>query len=108
MLTQDQNTIIYLMFLNGILLLGLNFIAYSLVFPGPRGSKRFGYMLIVSAILAVVVQQEYRTLIHLGFPEDKCGHILLFGFIIPFFAVPIAYYRIRKNKMTKPDPPDKP
>jgi hypothetical protein len=60
MLTPDQNTIVYLMFLNGILFLGLNFVAFSIVFPGPKGSKRIGYVLIVTVILVVAAQQEYQ------------------------------------------------
>lgn len=101
MLTQDQNTIIYLMLLNGILFLGLNFIAYSLVFPGPRRSKRIGYVLIVAAILAFSTQQEYRALLLFDFDPGQVQKILLFGMIFPVFLVSIVYYRINKNRLEK-------
>ncbi len=101
MLTQDQNAIIYLMFLNGILFLGLNFIAHSIVFPGPKGSKKIGYVLIVAVILAFATQLEYRTLIHLNFDPGKSQQIVLFGFVFPVFLTSIVYYRIKKNRLAK-------
>jgi Ca2+/Na+ antiporter len=101
MLTQDQNTIIYLMFLNGILFLGLNFIAYSLVFPGPKGSKRLGYILIVSAILAFSTQLQYRALLLFDFQPGQVQKILLFGMISPVFLISVVYYRIKKNYQQK-------
>ena len=101
MLTQDQNTIIYLMFLNGILFLGLNFIAYSLVFPGPKGSKRIGYVLIVAAVLAFFTQLEYRALLLFDFNPGEVQKILLLGMVIPVFLVSMVYYRIKKNRMEK-------
>lgn len=107
MLTQDQNTIVYLMFLNGILFLGLNFIAHSIVFPGPKGSKRIGYALIVAVILAFGVQMEYRSLIHLNFAPEKSQQILLFGFAFPVFLISIVYYRIKKNRLEKSNRPQK-
>jgi len=101
MLTQNQNTIIYLMFLNGILFLGLNFIAYSIVFPGGKGSKRIGYVLIVSFILAFSTQFEYRALLLFDFEPGKVQKILLFGMIFPVFLISIVYYRIKKNHLEK-------
>jgi len=101
MLTQDQNTIVYLMFLNGILFLGLNFIAYSLVFPGPKGSKRLGYVLITAAILAFLTQLEYRALLLFDFDPGMVQKILLFGMIFPVFLISIAYYRMRRNHLEK-------
>ncbi|GJL80006.1 MAG: hypothetical protein NPINA01_29950 [Nitrospinaceae bacterium] len=99
MLTQDQNTIIYLMFLNGILFLGLNFIAHSLVFPGPKGSKRIGYVLIAAAVLAFATQLEYRALLLFDFEPGHVQKILLFGMIFPVFLVSIVYYRIKRNRL---------
>ncbi len=89
------------MFLNGILFLGLNFIAHSLVFPGPKGSKRIGYVLIVAAVLAFAVQQEYRTLLSLDFQPEDGRQILLFGFALPVFLVSMVYYRVKRNHMEK-------
>lgn len=101
MLTQVQNAIIYLMVMNGILFLGLNFIAYSLVFPGPKGSKRIGYLFIVSALLAYLAQQEYRTLLSLDFSPDATQRILLGGCIVPVFLISAVYYRIKKHGLDK-------
>jgi len=101
MLTQDQNTIIYLMFLNGILFLGLNFIAYSLVFPGPKGSKRLGYIFIVSFILVFATQFEYRALLLFNFQPEQVQKILLFGMIFPVFLISIVYYRMKRNHLEK-------
>ncbi len=93
-----QNTIIYLMFLNGILFLNLNFIAYSLIFPRSPGSKRLGYTLIITALSAFFAQQEFRALVSLGFDSQNATNVLLGGFIIPLFLVSLVYYRIRRNK----------
>jgi hypothetical protein len=101
MLTPDQNTIVYLMFLNGILFLGLNFIAYSLVFPGPKGSKRIGYVLIVTVILVITAQQEFQSLIYFKFALDEAQKILLFGMILPAFLISAVYYRLKKNYLEK-------
>ena len=95
---ENQNTIIYLMLLNGILFLSLNFIAYSIIFPGSMGSKRLGYTLIVTAISAFFVQQEFRALVSLDFDPQKAKNVLLGGFIIPVFFVSLVYYRIRRNR----------
>jgi Ca2+/Na+ antiporter len=103
MLTEDQNTIIYIMFLNGIIFLGLNFIAQVIVFPGERGSKVRGYMLIVAAITAFSAQQEFRGLVALGFSAEKIQTILMAGFIAPIFFISLVYYRIKKNRQIKED-----
>ena len=95
---ENQNTIIYLMFLNGILFLSLNFVAYSIIYPGLRGSKRLGYTLIVSVLSAFFVQQESRAMVSLGFNHQNATNVLLGGFIIPVFLVSLVYYRIRRNR----------
>ena len=94
-----QNQIIYLMFLNGILFLGLNFIAYSITHPGGRGSKRLGYVLIVAAVLAWDVTQEFKTLLEMGFDASKIRKVLVGGFVIPVFFTSLVYYRIQKNRL---------
>ena len=104
MLTQAQNQIIYLMFLNGILFLGLNFIAYSIVFPGPKGSKRIGYLLISSGFLAYLAQLMYQGLLALEYPSDTISSLLLSGFIVPVFFISLAYYRLKRNRMEKNSP----
>ena len=96
------------MFLNGILLLGLNSVAYSMVFPGPRKSKRLGYMLFLCVLLAIVIQQEYDTLIKLGFEPAETQKILLLGFVVPFFLVPLVFYRLRRNRLEKKSLSSKP
>ena len=89
------------MFLNGILFLGLNFIAYSFVFPGTKGSKRIGYVLITAAGLAFVVQQEYRILVNLDFVPETGRQILLFGFVLPVFLTSMVYYRVKRDRLEK-------
>ena len=101
MLTADQNTIVYLMFLNGILFLGLNFIAYSIVFPGTKRSKRIGYVLIISVILVVSVQQEYQALLYFKVSSSDSKNILLFGMILPVFLLSTVYYRFKNNFLIK-------
>jgi len=102
MLTESQNTVIYLMFLNGLLFLGLNFVAFSIIFPGPRGSKRLGYTLIVAALSAFCAQQEFQGLVSMGFAPEKAGQILLAGFVVPVFFLSLVYYRIKKNRRGQP------
>ncbi|GIT64644.1 MAG: hypothetical protein Ct9H300mP23_02710 [Nitrospinota bacterium] len=101
MLTQAQNQIIYLMFLNGLLFLGLNFIAYSIVFPGPKGPKRIGYMFISCGLLAYLVQQIYQGMIALDYPQENVSGLILSGLVIPVFFVSIFYYRIKRNRIEK-------
>ena len=101
MLTAAQNQIVALAFLNGILFLGLNFIARSLVFPAEAGSKRLGYMLIVIVSLTMVITQEYRLLIGLEFSAEESRNILLGGCVIPVFFVSLVFYRVRKTRIAK-------
>ncbi len=101
MLTEDQNTIIYIMFLNGIVFLGLNFVAQTIIFPGGPGSKIKGYMLITLVITAFSAQQEFRGLVALGFSAEKVQSILLAGFIAPTFIISLVYYRVKKNRQIK-------
>lgn len=104
MLTSEQNFIVYLMFLNGLLFLGLNFIAYSMVFPGKKRSKRMGYMLIVAVGLAVVVGQQLRLLVALEFEISMARQIILVGFAVPVFLLSLVYYRIQRARSeTKQD-----
>jgi hypothetical protein len=104
MLTNIQNTIVTLMFLNGVLFLGLNFIAYSMVFPSPKGSKRWGYVFIAAAALAFIAEQEHRMLMSLEFPYDKSAKVLFFGFALPVFLASLGYYRSRRGLREKPPP----
>ena len=99
MLTQAQNQIIYLMFMSGILFLGLNFVAYSLIFPGPKGSKRIGYLFLACGLLAYLIQLMYQGLLALDYPPDNINNLLLSGFVIPTFFISIAYYRVKRNRM---------
>jgi hypothetical protein len=97
MLTLEQNATIYLMFLNGLLFMGLNFIARSTLYPGPSGSKRIGYVLIVSALLVFLLQEEYTTLLSLNFPPEKIREVLLGGFCAPVFFISLLFYRLRRG-----------
>ena len=87
------------MFLNGILFLGLHFIAYSIVNHGGKGSKRIGYALLITVFLVAVIQQEYEVMVQLGFNDDNIRKILLGGFVVPVFLLSIAYYRIRRSRL---------
>ena len=100
MLTLDQNIIIYLMLLNGVLFSGLNILAHAITNPGPRGSKKKGYAFLLTAILVLCVQQENRALLQLGFNPGVVRTILI-GFIIPVFALHLAFYRSRKIARTR-------
>ena len=93
MLTPEQNTVIYLMFLNGILFWGLTCVAEALIIP--KNPKSRGYASILAAILAMCVQQEYRSLIMLGIAPEKTIS-LLSGFIVPVFLISLVYYRFQK------------
>ena len=101
MFTQAQNQIIYLMFLNGLLFLGLNFVAYSIIFPGPKGSKRMGYMFITCGLLAYLVQQLHQGMIALDYPQEKVNGLILSGFVVPIFFVSLFYFRIKRNRIEK-------
>ena len=112
MLTPEQNVIVYLTFLNGILFLGLNFIAFSIVNHGGKGSKRVGYALLIIVFLVAVIQQEYEVMVQLSFAAGNIRKILLGGFVVPVFLLSIAYYRIRRsrleNESNKPVNPESP
>ena len=99
MLTPEKNAIVYLMFLNGTLFLGLNFIAFSIVNHGGRRSKRIGYALLIIVLLIAVIQQEYDVMIQLSFADDSIRKILLGGFVAPVFLLSIAYYRIKRSRL---------
>ena len=99
MLTPEQNAIIYLMFLNGILFLGLRFIAFSIVYNGGKRSKRIGYALLATVLLVAVIQQEYDVMIQLNFTDENIRKILLVGFVVPVFLLSIAYYRLRQSRL---------
>jgi len=89
------------MFLNGILFLGLNFIAYSIIFPGPKGSKRIGYLFIACGLMAYLTQLMYQGLVALDYPSGKINGLLLSGFVVPVFFISLFYYRIKRNRMEK-------
>ncbi|HAK36715.1 MAG TPA: hypothetical protein DCM60_00515 [Nitrospina sp.] len=99
MLTPEQNAIVYLMFLNGILFLCLNYIAFSIINPGGKGSKRIGYMLLTTVLLVTVIQQEYEVMVQLGFTDGSIRKILLGGFVAPVFLLTIAYYRVKRSRL---------
>ncbi len=99
MLTPDQNAIVYLMFLSGILFLGLNFIAFSIINQGGKGSKLIGYALITTVFLIAVIQQEYDVMTQLGFTDGSIRKILLGGFVAPVFLLSIAYYRVKRSRL---------
>ena len=99
MLTPEQNAIVYLMFLNGTLFLGLHFIAFSFVNHGGKKSKRIGYALLATVLLVAVVQQEYDVMIQLNFTDENIRKILLVGFVAPVFLLSITYYRIRRSRI---------
>ena len=99
MLTPEKNAIVYLMFLNGTLFLGLNFIAFSIVNHGGRRSKRIGYALLIIVLLIAVIQQEYDVMIQLSFADDSIRKILLGGFVAPVFLLSIVYYRVKRPKL---------
>ena len=82
-LTPEQNAIVYLMFLNGILFLGLRFIAFSIVYYDSKGSKRIGYALLTTVLLIALIQQEYQAMIQLSFIDSDIRKILLGGCVAP-------------------------
>lgn len=99
MLNPSQNQIIYLMLLNGLLFLGLNFVAGAIVFPGGRGSKKLGYVLFVVVGLVLCITQELDLLMEMDFPDGPARVILLGGFAAPVFLVSLVYYRIKRSRM---------
>ena len=104
MLTPEQNAIVYLMFLNGTLFLGLHFIAFSFVNHGGKKSKRIGYALLITVFLVAVIQQEYEAMVQLNFMDDSIRKILLGGFVAPVFLLSIVFYRFRRSRIeNEPD-----
>ena len=99
MLTPEQNAIVYLMFLNGTLFLGLHFIAFSFVNQGGKKSKRIGYALLITVFLIALIQQEYEVMVQLSFTDGNIRKILLGGFVAPVFLLSIAYYRVRRSQL---------
>jgi hypothetical protein len=89
------------MFLNGILFLGLNFIAYSMVFPGPKG---IGYLFISCGLMAYLAQLMYQGLLALDYPSSNINGLLLSGFVAPVFFISLFYYRIKRNRIEKNEP----
>lgn len=98
MLTPEQNAIIYLMFLNGVLFLGLRYIAFSIVNSGGKKSKRIGYALLIIVFLVAVIQQEYDVMIQLNFMDGTIRKILLAGFVAPVFLLSVVYYRLMRSR----------
>ena len=98
-LTLEQNAIVYLMFLNGILFLGLRFIAFAIVNHESKGSKRIGYALLTTVLLIAVIQQEYQVMTQLNFNAGDTRKILLLGCVAPIFLSSIAYYRMKRFRL---------
>ncbi len=99
MLNPAQNQIVYLMFLNGLLFMGLNFIASAIVFPGGPGSKKLGYVLVVAVGLVLCITQQLDILIDLEFPAATARAVLLGGFAAPVFLISLVYYRIKRSRL---------
>lgn len=99
MLNPAQNQIVYLMLLNGLLFLGLNFVARAIVFPGGPGSKKLGYVLITTVGLVLCITQELDVLIDMEFPAAAARTVLLAGFAAPVFLISLVYYRIQRNRL---------
>ena len=89
------------MFLSGILFMGLNFIAFAIVNPNRKESKRIGYALFTAVFLVALIQQEYQAMTRLGFTEDGTREILIGGFVLPVFVISIVYYRIKRSRLEK-------
>ena len=98
-LTLEQNAIVYLMFLNGILFLGLRFIAFAIVNHESKGSKRIGYALLTTVLLIAVIQQEYQVMTQLNFNDGDILKILVLGCVAPIFLSSIAYYRMKRFRL---------
>ncbi len=105
MLNPAQNQIIYLMFLNGLLFLGLNFAACAIVFPGGTGSKKLGYVLITVVALVLCITQELDILIDMEFPAATARAVLLGGFAAPVFLISLVYYRIKRSRLERSSQP---
>jgi hypothetical protein len=105
LLNPAQNEIIYLMFLNGLLFLGLNFVAHTIVFPGGPGSKKLGYVLITAVALVLCITQELDILIDMEFPAATVRTVLLAGLAAPVFLISLVYYRIKRSRLERSSPP---
>ena len=93
------------MFLNGLLFLGLNFVACAIVFPGGPGSKKLGYVLITIVALVLCITQEMDILIEMEFPVAGARTVLLAGFAAPVFLVSLVYYRIKRSRLEQATQP---
>jgi len=89
------------MFLSGILFMGLNFIAFVIVNPNRKESKRIGYALFIAVFLVALIHQEYQAMTRLGFTEGSAREILLGGLVLPVFVISIVYYRIKRSRLEK-------
>jgi protein-S-isoprenylcysteine O-methyltransferase Ste14 len=89
------------MFLGGILFMGLNFIAFVIVNPNRKESKRIGYALFIAVFLVLLIQQEYQAMTQLGFTGDSTREILLGGLVLPVFVISIVYYRVKRSRLEK-------
>ncbi|QPJ65437.1 MAG: RTA1 domain-containing protein [Candidatus Nitrohelix vancouverensis] len=98
MLSHTQNSVVYLMFLSGLLFLGLNFVASCMVNPGPKRGKRFGYLFIVVALLTFLIQEEYSVMLSLDFTREMARNILLAGLSLPVFFISLFYYRVKAKR----------
>jgi hypothetical protein len=94
-----QNQVIYLMFLNGLLFLGLNYVARIIVYPGGRGSKKLGYMLLITVGLVLCITQELDILLEMKFPAETAQAVLLAGFAVPVFLISLVYFRIKRSRI---------
>jgi hypothetical protein len=99
LLNPAQNQIIYLMLLNGLLFLGLNFVACAIVFLGGPGSKKLGYVLITAVAMVLCITQELDILIEMEFPTATARMVLLAGFAAPVFLISLVYYRIKRSRL---------
>jgi len=108
LLNPAQNQVMYLMFLNGLLFLGLNFVACVIVFPGERRSKKRGYALLVTVALVLCITQQLDLLMDMKFPEGAARAVLLGGFTAPVFLSSLVYYRIKRNRLEPPPPAESP
>jgi len=99
LLNPAQNQVLYLMFLNGLLFLGLNYVARIIVFPGGRGSKKLGYMLLIIVGLVLCITQELDILLEMKFPAKAAQAVLLGGFAAPIFLISVVYFRIKRSQI---------
>ncbi len=81
--------------------MGLNFVAFTIVNPNRKESKRIGYALFIAVFLVALIQQEYQAMTRLGFTEDSAREILLGGFVLPVFVISIVYYRVKRSRLEK-------